>query len=477
MQLLSLLLSSVPLYAVVAASSTNCTPTFWYPAAATSSLASSPTALPLFKNASFPYLGTVSTTAINKTDKIRDSAYKNHCIVVPHGRSRDDSSQILAAVDRCGKNGIITLPAPYVYTISRRMYLKLENARLEVLGTISLTPDLLYWIENSFRVEFQNQSTALIIEAHNSVITGGGWDEGGIDGNGQSWMTRAAGHSNQFGRPILLSIYNSTNLQISNFTIRNSPFWNIWVQDSSHIEMIGMYINGTNTDPAGNSSNYETNLDGLNTYRVDHLTARDWVFHGGDDCITPKGNSSNLKFENITCIGGGIAFGSVGQYPGHPDYITNVTINNVTVGQDVRAKLGGAVPFGAVYFKSWVGVEAGTPPHGGGGGTGRTSNVKVTNLRAENIQHAVYINKCYHKVPSQGAFCDTSTYRFENISFFNVTGTVTASAIDLDCSAAAPCRGLDFKGIDVRNSETGEEGRVSCANLEDISGIACNQTL
>lgn len=70
-----------------------------------------------------------------------------------------------------------------------------------------------------------------------------------------------------------LSIQHSTNILVENFSIRNSAFWNIWAQDSSYIDLVGMYINDTDTGPAGNSSNYETNLDGLNTYSVDHLTA------------------------------------------------------------------------------------------------------------------------------------------------------------------------------------------------------------
>ncbi len=55
------------------------------------------------------------------------------------------------------------------------MDMKLEHARLEVFGTLSFTPDLNYWIDNSFRVEFQNQSTAWIVEGHDFEID----DEGG----------------------------------------------------------------------------------------------------------------------------------------------------------------------------------------------------------------------------------------------------------------------------------------------------------
>lgn len=258
------------------------------------------------------------------------------CVVTPLGWGQDDSAQIMAAVEACGTDGIITLPAPYVYTISRRMYMRLTRSRLNVFGTLSLTPDLGYWIDNSHRVEFQNQSTAWIVEGEDFIIDGGGWAQGGIEGNGQAWYGRAAGHSNQYGRPIPLSIYNSTNATVTNFAIRQPQFWSFWVQDSFEVTLSSIYINSTNTDPAGNASNWETNIDGLDSMRIKGLYLSDWVFHGGDDCFAPKGNSTNMVLRNITCVGGGIAFGSIGQYPAAPDYILNVSVSDISVAQAVQ---------------------------------------------------------------------------------------------------------------------------------------------
>ncbi|KAF2164205.1 glycoside hydrolase family 28 protein [Zasmidium cellare ATCC 36951] len=400
-----------------------------------------------------------------------------HCIVTPYGWGRDDSSQILAATQKCARNSVITLPAPFVYTISRRMYMKLDNVRLEILGTLSFTPDLLYWIGNSFRVEFQNQSTAWIVEGHDVIVTGGGWRQGGIDGNGQAWMTRAAGHSNQFGRPIALSLYNSSNVLVEDFSIWQPQFWSFMVQDSSNIELRGIYINGTNTDPNGNSSNYETNIDGLDTLRVDNLTAADWLFHGGDDCLAPKGNSTNLTFRNLTCVGGGVAFGSLGQYPDSPDYIHSVWAENITVAQAVSPILGGANVSGGAYFKSWVGVSEGEPPQGGGGGTGSVANVTFTNLTVHNTTNAISINKCYFKVADQANYCDTSTLEFGDLHFEHVQGFVSGDvAIALNCSAAMPCRDIEIRDAFLTSAKNGST-KVTCDNVVNLEGLRCNTTL
>ncbi|KAF2102614.1 pectin lyase-like protein [Rhizodiscina lignyota] len=399
------------------------------------------------------------------------------CIVTPLGWGQDDSSQILAAVSACGTGGTITLPAPYVYTIRKRLLMRLVGATLNVFGTLSFVPDLGYWIDESHRIEFQNQSTAWIVEGSDYIIDGGGWMQGGIEGNGQAWYGRAAGHSNQFGRPIPLTLYNSTNATVRNFSVRQSMFWNFYVQDSQDVSFTSIYLNSTNRDPAGNGSNYETNTDGINTIRVNNFLAADWVFHGGDDCLAPKGNSTNLVFRNITCTGGGVAFGSVGQYPGAPDFITNVSATDITVSQLISPAYGGGTVAGGAYFKSWVGHEEGTPPQGGGGGTGRVSNISFENLHVDNTSQGVFVNKCYFKVADQANYCDTSTFLFEDLSFSNVTGTVNGeNGIGLNCSAAQPCRDIHFEGVDLLDSADNTPARVVCDNAEDVVGVKCNGT-
>ena len=74
-----------------------------------------------------------------------------------------------------------------------------------------------------------------------------------------------------------------------------------------------------------------------------------------------------MVFRNLTCVGGGIAFGSIGQYKDSPDFITNVTATDISVSQSISPLTGGATVAGGAYFKSWVGVEEGVPPQGGGG--------------------------------------------------------------------------------------------------------------
>lgn len=401
-----------------------------------------------------------------------------HCVVTPLGWDLDDAPQIQAAVEKCGINGTITLPAPFVYNIKSRLFMKLVSSKLNILGTLSFAADLGYWIRESHRVQFQNMSTAWIVEGQDFIIDGGGWQQGGINGNGQAWYTYAQGHSNTYGRPISLTIFNSSNAKVQSFSIRDPQFWSFYIQDSHDIILQQIYINGTNTDPNGNSSNFETNVDGFDSVRVNKLTVKDWLFRGGDDCTAPKSNTTNLVISNMTCIGGGIAFGSVGQFIDYPDFIINVSVSDVQVASNISPLYGGSQVSGGAYFKSWVGVAEGHYPNGGGGGIGNVSNITISNLSVDNTTQAIYINKCYHKVPSQANFCDTSRFLFEKLTFHNVTGKVSGEeGVNLNCSAAAPCADLTFSGISLESLALGNTTACStCDNAYGVEGIQCQPT-
>lgn len=400
---------------------------------------------------------------------------KRECTVIPRGWGQDDAEQILEATKRCGKFGTINLPAPYVYTIRSRLFMQLVHARLRIHGTLSFSPDIAYWIENSHRIQFQNQSTAWIIEGHDFTIDGGGWNQGGIDGNGQAWYSYARGQSNLFGRPVSLSIFNSSHVAIENFAFRDPQFWAIWIQDSNDIFLRNIYINGTNTNPAGAGHNYEVNVDGLDTLRVNNLKAENWLFRGGDDCVAPKGNSTNMEFRNFSCTGGGIAFGSIGQYKEAPDYISNISATNIHVHQPNRPHFGGSSVSGGAYFKSWVGVEAGKPPQGGGGGTGLVSNITFNNLTVHNTSQAIFVNKCYYKDPSQANACDTSTLQFKDMTFNTVKGTVSSQkGISLNCSSRAACKNIEFTGVELKHFMNHTASEVYCDNVQRVKGITCS---
>ncbi|PWY88846.1 exopolygalacturonase A [Aspergillus sclerotioniger CBS 115572] len=404
------------------------------------------------------------------------------CTANPLGNGQDDVPNILTAVSQCGQTpgGRVVLPAPYTYRINQRMTTHLANSRLEIGGTLLFSDDIDYWVNNSYRVDFQNQSSAWRITGHDYVIDGGP-HQGGIDGNGQLWYTWAKGGSNVFGRPIPLHVFQLTRATLRNLSIRQPQFWAVLVDSSSHIALDHVYVNATNHDfSVSPEGEWVQNTDGVDTYRSDYISITNWVYQGGDDAVAFKGNSTNTHVENVTVYGGpGIAFGSLGQYPDRADIVEIITVKNVQPSFKREMDSG-------VYFKSWIGVNYGVPPNGGGGGTGYVRNVTVENIQLKEVQLPVYIDTCLSYLFNENVtqYCDTSTYKFEDLHFKNISGNGLATvtdypgknitfAVSLLCSDQAPCMDLTFQNIDITLpvNYTGE--KVLCKNAE-VKGLQCN---
>ena len=113
---------------------------------------------------------------------------------------------------------------------------------------------------------------------------------------------------------------------------------------------------------------------------MDGLTvATAWV-NNGDDCFSPKPNTSNILVTNIYCNGShGISMGSIGQYPGVKDFIENAWIENVTM---LNAQNG-------ARLKSWAGENV---------GYGYIRNVTYKNFYSENVDWPIVLEACYFDV-------------------------------------------------------------------------------
>lgn len=288
----------------------------------------------MFFSSSLNFLSSLALTVLTLPNIYKADEGNNTCTVIPLGHGRDDAPNILAAVQKCGRRpgGRILLPDPYTYRINQRLTTHLEHSTLDLHGTLLFSDDISYWVNNSYRVDFQNQSSAWRITGHDYEVNGGP-SMGGIDGNGQLWYTWAKGGSNVFGRPMPMHIFNSTRAVVRNIAIRQPQFWAVLVDESRHILLENFYVNATNSDPnAGEDTVWIQNTDGVDTFRSDHVVIKDWVYEGGDDAVAFKGNSTNVVVQNLTVFGGpGVAFGSLGQYPDRVDIVENITVKDVVV--------------------------------------------------------------------------------------------------------------------------------------------------
>ncbi|KAF4603057.1 hypothetical protein EYR38_003462 [Pleurotus pulmonarius] len=307
----------------------------------------------------------------------------------------------------------------------------LRDSRVDIHGVLSFQPDIEYWLNatNTYRVVFiQSQASWFVVTGENFIIDG--HNTGGIDGNGQPWWsffatrTRADGD----GRPISFTLWRATNALVKDFHIQAQPFWCNTVAESQGVvygepsilpfkvargpfrgdarkkgepvtststdcrvaDADGMKCNASNSDPSFAGKNIVPNTDGINTYRSTNVSLLNWDITCGDDCLAIKGNSTDLTIRNITCRGGnGIAFGSLGQYVNLSDNVRNVDMRDlkmIRIDPNIQPNMGNGV-----YFKSWTGTISGSPPTGGGGGTGVVDNITITDVVLDRVNAPLHL--------------------------------------------------------------------------------------
>jgi len=250
--------------------------------------------------------------------------------------------------------------------------------------------------------------------------------------------TQNRNNSNEPGRPITITFFNSTNLYVDNLNITQPQFWATFVSHSHNVTMDNVYVNATSHDEWGT-----VNTDGCDTWNSRDIFMTNWTVTNGDDCIAAKGNTTNLIVRNATCYGGaGMTIGSVGQYPDTPDYDENILFEDVIL---VNAQQ-------AAYIKTWQGLVIATSVNGdaGGGGSGLVRNITFRNFKNINVALPIMITQCIYTEGSGADTCETSKMQIEDVTFANFTGTSRYNiAASLHCAASHPCPDIYLQDVNI----------------------------
>ena len=291
---------------------------------------------------------------------------------------------------------------------------------------------------------------------------------------GQVWYDENRNNSNQPGRPIAITFYNSTNLFVDGLTWHQTQFWHSFISHSNNVTITNVFMNATSDD-----GNITVNTDGTDIWNSQNINLQNWTVQNGDDCVAVKGNTTNLYANNITCYGSGaFPIGSVGQDPATPDYVQNILFENAILINSSNA----------AWIKTWQGQNALITGNGdtGGGGGGFVKNVTWRNIHCSNVDQPIYVTQCiYGGDPS---VCDTSKVQISDITWQNITGTSRYDvAGSIHCSSAAPCPDLHFIDVNITsvnatlglpNFNVTTKGELFlCANIVNqntTSGIPCN---
>ncbi|KAI0688057.1 pectin lyase-like protein [Cerioporus squamosus] len=386
------------------------------------------------------YLLTLCLAAVLQALSVQSRVDKhcNICTVVPRGDGQDDSPSIIAAFSQCNRDASVVF-LNKTYHVERVMSTHgLQNVTVDIRGTLLWGTNTTYWINNSLPLGYQNQSVAWDFGGDNIFWTGHGY--GTFDGNGQIWYDLANGTSNMFGRPINLVIRNSTNFTMQDMRFVQSQFWTLTVHTAENVLLERIFIHSVS-----NSSAPTQNTDGIDTFYTNNITLRHWDVTEGDDAVSPKANTTNMLIQDSHFL------------PGVYEFIENITAERIICDRCGHAG----------FIKTWTGVEKGVPPNGGGGGVGYIKNIVFRDFNVTDIYNSIArVTQCI-SYNGQTGDCDTSTFQISNVTWSNISGTVSTNILaDLQCSGAAPCPGIVIEGVEglVFNS-TSSEPEIGCSHV------------
>ena len=193
---------------------------------------------------------------------------------------------------------------------------------------------------------------------------------------------------------------------MSNIKMINPPNWFNWIQNSENFVYTNIDLQVSNSSAP--------NTDGWDTYRSSNVVIQDSEINNTDDCVSFKPNSTQILVQNLACNGShGISVGSLAQYVGETDVVSDVYVYNISMSDASDM----------ARIKVWPGAAPNVTD--AGGGSGYVKNVTYDTTVIDNVQWAIEVTACYE---TSAALCAEypSTFLIEDVLFKNFSGVTSA---------------------------------------------------
>ncbi|CAK5284442.1 unnamed protein product [Mycena citricolor] len=378
------------------------------------------------------------------------SALSQSCTLTALGAGKDDSPQFLSAMQSCP---LVTVPSSTTLNISSPLNMTgLSNRHLNLQGTIKFNPNVAFWTAHGFPFTFQTQITFWILGGTNIQIDGGGV----IDGSGQVWYDGFA-KSSSLARPIILTLFQATNVIIQNVRMINSPEWFNFVNEGKNVT-----FNNVNLTAVSTSKNPAKNTDGWDIYRSDTVTIKNSFINNGDDCVSFKPNATNMIVSHLNCNGShGISVGSLGQFAGMFDIVENVIAEFVCpdiqwlyILNPASSSVTMSNAQNGARIKAWAGA---------GVGSGIVKNITFSNFIESNVDHPIVIDQCYMTSASDCTKNPSNVF-IQDVFFNSISGTGSSATVaTLSCSPGARCSDVNVNNITLTGKK---KTQYTCQNVQ-----------
>ncbi|KAJ4954226.1 hypothetical protein NE237_031058 [Protea cynaroides] len=256
------------------------------------------------------------------------------------------------------------------------------------------------------------------------IITG---HNGTIDGQGKAWWVKYRRKLLNHTRGPLVQIMWSSDISISNITLRNSPFWTLHPFDCKNVNITNVTILAPVLEAP--------NTDGIDPDSCENVVIEDCYISVGDDGIAIKSGwdqygiyygrpSTNILIRNLvvrSMVSAGVSIGS--EMSGG---VSNVRVENLHVWSSRRA------------------VRIKTAPGRGG----YVRHITYRNLTFDNVRVGIVIKTDYNEHPDEGY--DPKAFPvLEDISFTGIHGQGVRVPVRIHGSEDIPVRNITFRDMSV----------------------------
>ncbi|PYH89594.1 endo-polygalacturonase D [Aspergillus ellipticus CBS 707.79] len=406
-------------------SSPASTPAAVYPSASTSSAGKAPAVAATFTSAaastfqttavrvpySTPASAAATTAAIAATTEapapVQSSVAGNGgttCTVTEY-------ASISSAVESCSNILLSGVSAPASSTID--------------LSSLQTGAAVIFAGETTFGDTADSDFDPIVISGTDITITG---EEGHIiDGNGEAYWD-GEGSNGGDDKPdhfiVIKDLYNSS---ITNLYIQNWPVHLFEIENTEHLTMSGLTLNNSAGDAANSKSDGKAaahNSDGFDIKQSTSFTLTNSWVHNQDDCVAVS-SGTDIVIDGLYCYGGhGLSIGSIG---GKSDNtVDGVTFSNSQV----------------------VNSENGCRIKSTAGDTGEVYNIRYQNITMSGISdYGIDIQQDYENGGSTGT--PTNGVKIENITFVDVTGTMTDGKNYYVLCGDGSCENFVFQDVSI----------------------------
>ncbi|KAK5829996.1 probable polygalacturonase [Gossypium arboreum] len=256
------------------------------------------------------------------------------------------------------------------------------------------------------------------------VITG---HNGTINGQGQSWWKKYRQKLLNHSRGPLVQIMWSSDIVISDITLRDSPFWTFHPYDCKNVTVRNVTILAPIFEAP--------NTDGIDPDSCEDMVIEDCYISVGDDAVAIKSGwdqygiaygrpSRNILIRNLivrSMVSAGISIGS--EMSGG---VSNVTVENAVVWSSRRA----------VRIKTAVGRG------------GYVRDITYRNLTFDNARVGIVIKTDYNEHPDDD-FDRKALPIIRDISFTEIHGHGVRVPVRIHGSEDIPIRNVTFRDISI----------------------------